>query len=134
MTVVAESNATDAQLEAFGRALAASLAARGLTSGALLYLSAGKTIEGQRGSVTNWLKGKSEPSRPKVLAMEQFLGLEPGTLSRHLGWLPVEADGLPTPEAAILADAGLLAAQKQILLAALQDFRRLNLDGAGSDE
>lgn len=121
---MAESSATPEQLESFGRALAATLEAKGLTSGALLGLTSGKTTEGSRSTVMSWLRGRVEPSRPKVVAIEQVLGLKPGTLSRHLGWLPLNAGQVPGVETSILADPDLTATQKNILLAALQDFRR----------
>lgn len=121
---MAESSATSAQLESFGRALAATLEAKGLTSGALLHIPSATTVEGSRSTVTSWLRGRSEPSRPKVLALEQTLELPPGTLSRHLGWLPLDAVEIPDVETSILADPDLSPAQKNILLSALQDFRR----------
>lgn len=124
VAVVAESSATAVQLESFGRALTAALEAKGLTSGALLSLTTASSPESRRRVVTKWMRGEVEPSRPKVLALEVTLGLDPGTLSRHLGWVPVDAQGLPTVEASILADGELTPTQKNILLAALQDFRR----------
>lgn len=120
---MAESSASSEQLESFGRALTAALLSKGLTSGALLAITNATTTEGARGSVSKWMNGIVEPSRPKVLAMEAAIGLEPGTLSRHLGWLPVGARELPSAEEAILTDPDLTAAQKNILLAALEDFR-----------
>ena len=121
---MAESSASLEQRESFGRALAGALDAKGLTTGALLTIANEKGGENARVSVNRWIAGKVEPSRPKVLAIEAVLQLEPGTLSRHLGWLPVGAEPVPTVEAAILADPDLTAGQKNILLAALNDFRR----------
>lgn len=121
---MAEFSSSLEQRESFGRALAGALDAKGLTTGALLEVVAGSTTEGARGTVRKWITGEREPSRPKVLAIEAVLELEPGTLSRHLGWLPVGAEPVPTVEAAILADPDLTAGQKNILLAALNDFRR----------
>jgi transcriptional regulator with XRE-family HTH domain len=120
---MAEANASSEQLESFGRALAATLKAKGLTTGALLHVASDKGGESGRNSVNRWILGKNEPSRPKVQAIEAVLELEAGTLSRHLGWVPVGAKDVPTVEAAILADSQLTASQKNILLAALHDFR-----------
>lgn len=122
--IVAESSASSEQLESFGRAIATALANKGWTTGALLSVAGGKTDENKRKSVLTWMAGKVEPSRPKVLEIERILELEPGELSRHLGWVPVGAEAVPTVEAAILADPDLTSSQKNILLAALQDFRR----------
>lgn len=121
---MAESSASREQLETFGRVLASALADRGLTSGALLEIPGATTTEGARGVVRKWITGKAEPSRPKVLAIESVLGLAPGTLSRCLGWIPVGANGVPDVETAIMADPDLTAAQRSILLAAVDDFRR----------
>ncbi len=131
---MAESSASSAQLEAFGRAIRTALAEKGLTSGALLHLTKATTPAGQRRVVNDWLSGNVEPSRVKVVALEKVLELAPGTLSRHLGWLPVNATELPDLEGAIIADDGLSSMQKQVLLSALSDFRRLNLESGRSEE
>lgn len=47
-------------------------------------------------AVGNWERGEDEPSRANVAALERALGLEPGDLSRHLGYGP--ADAVPTQQ------------------------------------
>src|SRR5688500_13111052 len=42
-------------------------------------------------AVSQWITGTNEPTRRKVFAIEKALGVQPGTLSRHLGYLPVDA-------------------------------------------
>ncbi|HET7721754.1 MAG TPA: helix-turn-helix transcriptional regulator [Acidimicrobiales bacterium] len=41
-------------------------------------------------SVSGWINGKYEPAAATVFTIESSLGLEPGSLSRPLGYLPVE--------------------------------------------
>ena len=58
-----------------------------------------------------------------VSAIEKFLSLEPGTLSRHLGWVPVVAPAMPDLEAAIITDRTLTGEQRRIMLALVERFR-----------
>lgn len=41
-------------------------------------------------SVSGWINGKYEPAAATVFTIERSLGLDPGSLSRPLGYLPVE--------------------------------------------
>jgi transcriptional regulator with XRE-family HTH domain len=41
-------------------------------------------------SVSGWINGKYEPAAATVFTIERSLSMEPGTLSRPLGYLPVE--------------------------------------------
>lgn len=51
-----------------------------------------------------WLDGKSEPTPHQVFAMEDWLELDPGTLSRPLGYRRAcEDNGLPEGAAAVVA-------------------------------
>jgi transcriptional regulator with XRE-family HTH domain len=43
-------------------------------------------------TIGNWLRGRYVPSSDEVFAIEDALGLVPGALSSHLGYLPVAAD------------------------------------------
>lgn len=54
-----------------------------------------------------WMRGESEPRRDVLSLIEQLTGSMPGELSRHLGWLPLDAGSFPDAESAILADPGL---------------------------
>jgi len=78
-------------------------------------------------SVSGWVNGKYEPSAATVFAMERVLELEPGTLSRPLGYLPVDpASHSVTVEGAI-ADSQLDEDDK----AALAAVYRALLKGRG---
>lgn len=53
-------------------------------------------------SVSGWINGKYEPAATTVFTIERSLGLDPGSLSRPLGYLPVEPAARPiSVEAAI---------------------------------
>lgn len=41
-------------------------------------------------AISNWLRGRQVPPPDKVFAIEAALGVVPGGLSIHLGYLPVE--------------------------------------------
>ena len=53
-------------------------------------------------TVRKWMKGDRRPEPGHVFAVEAALGLTPGDLSRHLGYLPATAT--PSVLAAIGAD------------------------------
>jgi transcriptional regulator with XRE-family HTH domain len=62
-----------------------------------------------------WEAAANEPSPDMVWSIEKCLALGPGTLSRHLGYLP--ADEAPSFEAAVDADPLLLPVVKRSLIA-----------------
>lgn len=67
-------------------------------------------------AVSNWVAGRDEPRPQTVFAIEEALGLQPGTLSRHLGYVP-DAGWQPIPVvAAILSDPALDDAQRAALI------------------
>lgn len=72
---------------AFGRALSDALAQSRKTQTAVA-----KAIGVSTSTLSDWKLGKSEPERPAVtFALERELGVDPGHLSRHLGYVPAEA-------------------------------------------
>ena len=68
-------------------------------------------------AVTMWVNGDTEPTRPKVWAIEAALGARPGTMSRLLGYLPVDARPVATVPAAIDADPLLGEEGRRVLVA-----------------
>jgi transcriptional regulator with XRE-family HTH domain len=66
-----------------------------------------------------WLRAHAEPDAEAVFAMEETLKLEPGTLSRPLGYVP--ADNVPKPwtrfEEMVDAEAMLTEAMKRAIKA-----------------
>lgn len=71
-------------------------------------------------SVSGWESAKFMPEHPaQVFALERALGVPPGGLSAHLGYVPVGAGTLPQGDVrgAIMATTTLDAHDKRALLA-----------------
>lgn len=109
--------ASRAEAESFAGALSAELGdqRRDDFAAAVAELSGESVTES---AVSLWLGAKSEPSRRKVFAMERVLGVPPGALSRHLGYLPVEAVPARNIEDALVA-AGVPKDLRRALIAAI---------------
>jgi transcriptional regulator with XRE-family HTH domain len=76
-------------------------------------------------AVSLWLNSDSLTIKPdNVFAIERALELAPGSLSRLLGYLPVDAAPAVTPEEAIVADATLSDDARELLLGALRAARQ----------
>ena len=75
---------------AFGRLLAEALRSRRMKQEDLARL-----LGTTQSSVSGWINGKYEPAAGTVFTVEQALGIEPGSLSRPLGYLPVEPAARP---------------------------------------
>jgi hypothetical protein len=119
------SSTTVEQRKAFSVALEAAMQSAGIRSAADLYrrgLAAG--IDRTADTFNKWCRGETEIALTYVVILEQICGVEPGHLSRHLGWVPVEADPSVTIEQLILAEPDLSAAQKQALLTLLESMRK----------
>jgi transcriptional regulator with XRE-family HTH domain len=98
----------------FGRLLADVLRARGMKqehlAGAL-----GTT----QSSVSGWINGKYEPAAETVFRIEQSLALEPGHLSRPLGYLPLEAVSAPSSVEGAIQQSPLLEDDEKAALVAV---------------
>jgi transcriptional regulator with XRE-family HTH domain len=71
-------------------------------------------------TVSKYIAGQLPPENPHIVfEMERSLGLPPGYLSNHLGYVPVGAPDTPT---AILNDRGLIPETRQMLLQVYRDF------------
>lgn len=66
-------------------------------------------------TVSSWLRAEFEPDREKVFAIEQVLNRKPGTFSRLLGYLPLDAVPAVTVLEAIDADPDLPKLAREIL-------------------
>lgn len=73
-------------------------------------------------AVRKWTRGLSEPPPLTVFAVERFLGLAPGELSRHLGYLPVGAS--TSVAAAVDADPRLNEVGRAGVLGAYRALRQ----------
>ncbi len=84
-------------------------------------------------SVDRWLAEPAPPKPDVVFAIERHLGATPGTISAHLGYVPV---GAPVPASvpdAIDADSHLSPTAKGILRAAYLQARQASVDDARRD-
>jgi hypothetical protein len=113
--------ATPEQAASFARALSAAL--EGWTRDDFVGAVAAESEETLTASALSlYLNAKNEPSRAKVFAMERVLNLRPGELSRHLGYLPVEAQPIITVEDALVS-AGVRKGLREALMAAVEVAR-----------
>jgi len=113
---------SDEQRRAFGRALRQRLDDLGRSRAWLgQQVAELENGEGARAytasAVTMWVNGDTEPTRPKVWAIEQALDTRPGALSRLLGYLPTEARPVASVPAAIEIDPRLDAEGRRVLMA-----------------
>jgi transcriptional regulator with XRE-family HTH domain len=95
----------------FGRLLAEALKGQGLKQDDLAA-----RLGATQPSVSGWINGRYEPAADTVFAVERTLGLEPGHLSRPLGYLPVEAVGRPASVEAAIAQSTLLGDDEKAAL------------------
>lgn len=70
-------------------------------------------------SVSGWINGKYEPAAGTVFTIEQTLEMDPGSLSRPLGYLPVEPTDQPVSIEAAIAQSATLDEEDKAALAAV---------------
>ena len=70
-------------------------------------------------SVSGWINGKYEPAAATVFTIERSLALEPGALSRPLGYLPVEPAAQSVSVEAAVAQSTTLDDDAKAALSAL---------------
>lgn len=103
-TMTRRVNEDRARRLAFGDALAMAMTNRGVTQQALA-----KTLGVSQPTISDWINGETEPKLPRLtFELEEVLGLRPGVLSRHLGYVPEEAVGDPVTFEALVEGDGLL--------------------------
>ena len=102
----------DERRRQFGGLLAGALKARGMTQ---------EDLAGELGttqsSVSGLINGMYEPAAATVFAIERSLGLEPGHLSRPLGYLPLEAASGSIGVEAAIAQSSLEEDEKAAMTA-----------------
>lgn len=117
--------ATPDQRREFGEALAVSLDNRTAAwLGAEIARAVGKRSPITQSAVSQWVRGETEPERDYVFAAERILDLRPGTLSRLLGYLPVDAKSAKTVPDAIDSDPALTDRAKAMLRAVYREAIR----------
>jgi transcriptional regulator with XRE-family HTH domain len=114
----------EADLDAFGAALAAARTRAGLSQKALGERA---DLLGPQASVSRYEAGRVEPPMPTVFALERALRVTPGSLSHYLGYRPVDAGTvdqvLPVVDA-IQQDPHLNSQAKTMLIAAYRAATR----------
>lgn len=74
-----------ARLHTFGVALKAAREDQDLSQETL-----GRAIDSFQTRISSWETGRTEPEPHSVFALERTLDLPPGSLSQHLGYIPIE--------------------------------------------
>ena len=90
--------------------------------GAEIARLCGKETPITASAVNQWVAGTSEPDRRYVFAAEQVLALKPGTLSRILGYLPLDAKPALSVLDAIEAAAELSERARRTLRSAYREL------------
>jgi len=109
----------------FGRVLAQAMKARGMKQEDLAGM-----LGTTQSSVSGWINGKYEPAAATVFTVERSLGIEPGTLSRPLGYLPVEPMSRTVGVEGAIAQSVTLDDEEKAALAAM--YRLLSKRNARS--
>ena len=112
-TVETNGRAAEGRL-AFGRMLAEALKGRHMKQEDLA-----RSLGTTQSSVSGWVNGKYEPAAGTVFTIERSLALEPGSLSRPLGYLPVEPAARPVSVEAAITQSTHLDEDAKAALAAL---------------
>ena len=99
---------------AFGRMLADALKSRGMKQEDLA-----RSLGTTQSSVSGWINGKYEPSAGTIFTIERSLDLDPGFLSRPLGYLPVEPGTRPISVEGAIAQSTNLDDDAKSALSAL---------------
>lgn len=79
---------------------------------------------GSHTTMNRWRHLIAEPLPDEVFELERILGVAPGTLSAHLGYMPLKAERLAGVEAAVEADQIIPPWGKEILLTAYREIMR----------
>lgn len=114
-----------AQREAFGDALRRRLDDLGWRQqdlAAEVAAAEGRQASLNHSTVSQWMAGHTEPPAARVLIVEQVTGVEPGSLSRLLGYVPADIVPSVTVEAAIDADPRLDNTARRVLKATYRSF------------
>lgn len=93
---------------------------------AVAQLLAEEGLARSKDTVALWCQGKQRMWPDEVFAIERVLDQRPGTLSRLLGYLPLDAVPALTPEAAIETDGSLRGETRDALLDILRGVRARN--------
>jgi transcriptional regulator with XRE-family HTH domain len=106
----------------FTEALIAALDRSGLNQSEVARRTDGLVSQG---TISTWRTGNAKPQPDGVFAVERALGLPGGSLSKHLGYLPVDADTQAVDViSAIEADPVLDDMQRDMLIGLYERARK----------
>lgn len=111
--------------KAFGQALDRALKDQGRTQRVFATELAdrlGRARPFNQATVTRWVIGENIPDPEVVFCIEELLRLPGGSLSRFLGYLPVEAVEAGTVLGAVEADVGLTALGRRVILKVYEEL------------
>ena len=98
----------------FGRLLTDAMKVRGMRQEDLAGM-----LGTTQSSVSGWINGKYEPAAGTVFTVERCLGVEPGALSRPLGYLPVEPAARTISVEGAIAQSPLLDDEEKAALVSM---------------
>lgn len=79
----------------------------------------GQLVGVKQSTMSSWVNGVAAPSPDTVFALEAAIKVPPGSLSRHLGYVPLDAAKTAlTVKAAVHADTALGTVERAMILAA----------------
>jgi transcriptional regulator with XRE-family HTH domain len=78
-----------------------------------------RRLDTTQSSVSGWINGKYEPAAETVFAIERALNVDPGHLSRPLGYLPVDRGSASIGVEAAIAESLLLDGDEKAALLAM---------------
>jgi transcriptional regulator with XRE-family HTH domain len=115
------------RMRAFGDALAQAIAAHGYSQETFA-----KKVGIAQGTVSGWITAVNEPRYETVFAIEQAIPVKPGMLSRHLGYLPIDAvKSVADVRAALREDPGLTDVQRDTLQRIYDDLVKVSRSPRG---
>jgi transcriptional regulator with XRE-family HTH domain len=119
MLTMTERPSAAARRAAFGKALAFAMQTADVSQRQL-----GDHVGISQSAISEWVNGNNEPTAEDVFKAEAFLGVEPGRLSQHLGYLPPAARGKApyTFEQAIADDPDLSEDQREYLRVMYREY------------
>lgn len=111
----------------FGSSLARALRLRAMTQ-----VELAESLDTAQSVISAWINGRSEPGPTTVFDLEKKLGMDPGSLSRTLGYLPLEAKVASTVRDAVAKDFSIDEQYKPMLIAVHRELVRLSAQHPGS--
>ena len=86
----------------------------------------GKHLPYSQQQVSFWLQGDNEPNPAQAVAIEKALRLRPGTLTRLLGFLPLDARSAKSTLDAIRSDPDLSPDMREVVIASYRSAVELS--------